>query len=94
MRLFKKYLKEILLVVGALVFLSPVYIMLVNSFKSRSELYENVLALPETLTFEHYIRAMDRMNFGLAFFNSLVITIISVVIIRYFIINDSMDACA
>ncbi|GEN46618.1 carbohydrate ABC transporter permease [Alkalibacillus haloalkaliphilus] len=89
MRLFKKYLKEILLVVGALVFLSPVYIMLVNSFKSRSELYENVLALPETLTFEHYIRAMDRMNFGLAFFNSLVITIISVVII---VILSSMTA--
>ncbi len=63
--------------------------MFVNSFKDRSQLYENVLALPETLTFEHYIRAMDRMNFGLAFFNSMVITVISVFFI---VILSSMTA--
>ncbi|SEQ70236.1 carbohydrate ABC transporter permease [Piscibacillus halophilus] len=84
-----RYIKEILLVVGSLLFLSPIYVMFVNSFKSRSELYENVLALPETLTFEYYSAAITKMNFLTAFLNSLVITIISVIFI---VILASMTA--
>lgn len=84
-----RYIKEILLVVGSLLFLSPIYVMFVNSFKSRSELYENVLALPETLTFEYYSAAITKMNFLTAFLNSLVITIISVIFI---VILSSMTA--
>lgn len=76
-----KWLLEALLVLFALLFLSPIYIMLVNSFKNRSELYENALALPSSFSFEYYAQAMDKMNFLSALGNSLFVTLISVVFI-------------
>ena len=89
MSLFKRFSKEILLVLAALTFLSPIYILIVNSFKDRAQLYENVLALPETLTFEHYSRVIDRMNFLTPFKTSLIITINAVVFI---VVLSSMTA--
>ena len=35
------------LLVFCLIYLSPIYIIVVNSFKSRAEMYTNVLALPK-----------------------------------------------
>ncbi|MGG3283377.1 carbohydrate ABC transporter permease [Paenibacillus solani] len=84
-----KWLLDILLFLAALVFLSPVFIMLINSFKTRAELYENALALPTSFSFEYYKSAMEKMNFFTALGNSLYVTIISVVIV---IILASMTA--
>ncbi|WP_173918191.1 carbohydrate ABC transporter permease [Halobacillus sp. Marseille-Q1614] len=75
------YIKETLLFLLALLFLSPIYIIGVNSFKDRAALYENVLAFPENFSLEFYRSAMEEMNFMTALFNSLYITIISVIII-------------
>ncbi|UCZ52484.1 carbohydrate ABC transporter permease [Bacillus shivajii] len=84
-----KVAREVLLLLGALFFLSPIYIMVVNSFKTRSEMYENVLALPGEFSFQYYFEAMDRMNFLNAFGNSLFITVTSVIFI---VILSSMTA--
>jgi len=81
MKRTKKILKDVGLVLVAVLFLSPVYIMVVNSFKTRQELYDNVLALPESFTLEYYIGAMEKMNFMSALGNSLFITIVSVIFI-------------
>jgi raffinose/stachyose/melibiose transport system permease protein len=72
---------EISLFLGAILFLSPVYIMFVNSFKTREEMYENVLALPKEFSFEYYLGAIEKMKFMTAFSNSMFITIVSVVFI-------------
>lgn len=82
-------LSEVLLFLLALAFLSPIYIMVVNSFKNRAELYENALALPKSIRFGYYAEAMDKMDFSLAFTNSLYVTVISVVIV---VILASMTA--
>lgn len=79
-----KMIKETLLFLLGIVYLSPIYIMIVNSFKTRSELYENVLALPDQFTLEYYREAFAKMNFFNAFTNSLYITIISVIFIVIF----------
>ncbi|MHA7962968.1 carbohydrate ABC transporter permease [Paenibacillus sp. CAU 1782] len=76
-----KWIAEILLVALALIFLSPIYIMLVNSFKDRSELYNNALAFPTSFSFTYYAQALEKMNFLTAFGNSLYVTIVSVVIV-------------
>jgi raffinose/stachyose/melibiose transport system permease protein len=76
-----KITKEVSLLLGAILFLSPVYIMFVNSFKTRGEMYENVLALPEEFSFQYYIGAIEKMRFMTAFSNSLFITIVSVIFI-------------
>lgn len=81
MKRFVKVTREILLLVVAVSFLSPVYIMIVNSFKNRKELYDNVLALPNEFSFQYYVDAMNKMNFVKAFSNSLIITVVSVTII-------------
>ncbi|WP_419962502.1 carbohydrate ABC transporter permease [Psychrobacillus sp. BM2] len=84
-----KIIKELLLLIAALFFLSPIYIIIVNSFKDRQELYENVLALPKEFSFQYYVEAMEKMNFLNALANSLYITIISVLII---VVLSSMTA--
>ncbi|MGG4340695.1 carbohydrate ABC transporter permease [Paenibacillus lautus] len=84
-----KWLLDILLFLVALVFLSPVFIMLINSFKDRAELYENALALPSSFSFEYYKLAMEKMNFFNALGNSLYVTVISVIIV---IVLASMTA--
>jgi raffinose/stachyose/melibiose transport system permease protein len=89
MKKISKLLAGVLLFVFALVFLSPIYIMLVNSFKDRAELYENALALPSSFSFQYYIKAIDKMNFFSAFLNSLYVTVVSVVIV---VILASMTA--
>ncbi|WP_338652511.1 MULTISPECIES: carbohydrate ABC transporter permease [Sporosarcina] len=81
--------KEVLLLLAALFFLSPIYIIIVNSFKDRRELYENALALPGKFSFQYYLEAMEKMNFLTALGNSLYITIFSVVII---VVLSSMTA--
>ncbi len=81
MKKLSKLLLEIFIVILCIAFLFPIYIVLVNSFKNRSELYENVLALPERFSFEYFAKAMDKMNFLRAFGNSLIVTVISIAVI-------------
>jgi raffinose/stachyose/melibiose transport system permease protein len=64
-----------------LTYLSPVYIVLVNSFKNRAELYEDILAPPGTLSFVYYANAMERMNFPSALANSFIVTVLSILFI-------------
>ncbi|MFV0466811.1 MAG: carbohydrate ABC transporter permease [Lachnospiraceae bacterium] len=67
-----------------LCYLFPIYIIFVNSFKTRSELYESVLALPQSFSLEYYVKAMEKMNFMRALSNSLIVTIGSIFFIVIF----------
>lgn len=79
--------KIILIVLGALlslVWLFPFYIMVVNSFKNKAEIFRNTLSLPQKTTFLNYPNAFKELDFTRTFLNSLLITIVSVVIILIF----------
>ncbi len=76
-----KLILEILIVTVCLGYLFPIYIVLVNAFKNRQELYENMLALPESFSFQYFVKAMDKMNFLRAFGNSFIVTAVSIAII-------------
>jgi raffinose/stachyose/melibiose transport system permease protein len=76
-----RILIEIIIMLLCLCYLFPIYIVFVNSFKNRSELYENMLAAPSKLTFEYFLKAMEKMNFLRAFGNSLIVTVISIAIL-------------
>ncbi|AFK86522.1 MULTISPECIES: carbohydrate ABC transporter permease [Thermoanaerobacterium] len=67
----------------------PVYIMVINSFKDRKEIFTNELSLPKALNFTYYIQAIQKMDFLTALGNSLFITVTSVVFI---IVLSSMAA--
>ncbi|MDR1643199.1 MAG: carbohydrate ABC transporter permease [Clostridiales bacterium] len=67
-----------------LLYLFPIYIIVVNSFKNRAELYESILALPSKWGFEYYQTALEKMDFLNALKNSLVITVASIGLIVLF----------
>jgi raffinose/stachyose/melibiose transport system permease protein len=69
------------LVAFCVIYLFPVYIVFVNSFKNARELYENILAPPASFSFQYYATAMERMNFLSALFNSFLVTAGSLVCI-------------
>lgn len=86
-----KYILVILGFVLSLIWISPFYIILVNSFKTIKELFISTLALPKTLTFQNYKVAMSDLKLSESFYNSIIITIASIVII---VIFASMTAYA
>lgn len=80
MKTMHKSTKIVLIIVGlvlAVVWLSPMLIILMNSFKGQKEIMKNILGLPQALGFDNYVQAFDKMKFGTAFLNSLMITILS-----------------
>ena len=85
----KKIILNILLIAFGCAYLFPVYIIVVNAFKNRAQLYENILALPEVASFQYFTKAMDKMDFGNALKNSLIVTLVSLLFI---VVLDSMCA--
>lgn len=76
-----KIFANIALVAFCLLYLFPIYLILTNSFKSRSQMYESMVALPEKLTAKYYVSALSKMNFAISIKNSLILTIISIAIL-------------
>lgn len=81
--------KNILLVVTgllcALIFLFPIYILLISSFKTQKGIFMDILSLPgEFFTAGNYGEAIERLNYFTAFRNSLLIAVISTLFIIAF----------
>ena len=76
-----------LLSVLSILFLVPIIIVFINSFKSRIYISSEPLKLPTSETFvglENYINGIASSDFLSAFFRSLFITVVSVVLIVLF----------
>jgi len=84
-----KLLLSLLIIGFCLFYLFPIYIVVVNSFKDRQQLYSNMMAPPEVFTFEYYNTAIGKMNFLRAFGNSFIVTIVS---IAFIVVLSSMTA--
>lgn len=84
MKKVKKITANIVILMIGIFYLSPFYIVLVNSFKDRAQMNRNVLAMPESFSFAYYKEAIQRMDFFRALFNSFKVTLISVVLIVIF----------
>ncbi|KAF1302310.1 MULTISPECIES: carbohydrate ABC transporter permease [Enterococcus] len=76
--------RSLLGLVLGLVWLIPFYLMLTNSFKTKQEIFTNPLGTPDSFTFENYPESFRQLDFLKTLFNSLFITIISVVVIIIF----------
>lgn len=76
-----KYLVAILI---AILFLVPLYIVLVSSFKDQAQIMLNPFGLPKTFIFANYITGINRVGFFQALGLSLWITIASVIVIVLF----------
>lgn len=67
-----------------IVYMVPFYLMFINSFKKRREIFANTTGFPEAWQIDNYSKAMDRMDFVSSFTNSIIITVCSVLLILLF----------
>ena len=67
----------VLLIMG-FVTIFPVAFMLMNSFKSQSEIVDSPLALPKEITFKYISHAMTEINLLTSFLLTVVITVVAV----------------
>ncbi len=79
----KKYtpastITTLILSVVALFYLYPLFLVVINSFKTFSEITSNVLALPKSLVFENFSNAFRIMNYPQYFLNTLLATAVGV----------------
>ncbi|MCM3783324.1 carbohydrate ABC transporter permease [Neobacillus mesonae] len=85
MRLHRRpIITEIVMILIALLFLSPFYFLFANSVKSFGEILSDAAAWPTTFIWDNYSRAWELARFGDAFKNSLIVTISSVIFIALF----------
>lgn len=77
-----KVLLQIFMTVLALLFMTPIFIIINYSFKTKKELYLNSpLSLPESLNFDNYVKAFDKLDLLTTFGNTLLYTVVSVFIL-------------
>ena len=77
-------LVHLFLIIGALFWLAPLLLALMNSFKTNGELLTNVLSLPKALSFENYARTLDKMHYFRSLGNTVLLSGVSVTLIILF----------
>lgn len=85
--IFSKIISYIFLTLAAVLFLSPVFIVLMNSFKSKFHISDSPFSFPDSNTFEgirNYTDGVAKTGFFKAFGWSLFITVFSVAAIVFF----------
>ncbi|CAM4513374.1 MAG: carbohydrate ABC transporter permease [Paenibacillus macerans] len=75
---------EIVMIVVGLIFLAPFYFLFVNSVKPFGEILKNAASWPSQFHWENYSKAWELARFSEAFRNSVIITVISVILITLF----------
>lgn len=74
----KKSKKEIaimiILLVLGIIFVSPILLLVMNSFKPYKDMIYNFLSLPIPFTMENYAVLIQRMDFFRVFLNSVIVT--------------------
>lgn len=83
-KLVRKTAYGIFLVVLFLIMMTPIYYLLVTTFKTPAEAAASPLGLPVKFTFDNYKKAFEAMNYGQAFTNNLIITVTSVILLIIF----------
>lgn len=79
--LIKAFLYAILILV-AIVWMYPFIWMITASFKTQDEFWGSGLNIfPEHPTFENFIRSWNNANFGQYFLNTVLVTVVSVVVV-------------
>lgn len=84
MRKCKQGLFLLMKLAVTLLVISPFYIAIIYSVKSKPEMVSNRLAFPKVIHWDNFTRAIETSNFGLAMKNSLVSTVAAVFCITLF----------
>lgn len=66
----------VVLFVGAIVTLFPIYMGILNSLKSDGEILNNILAFPTKLSFNNYSNTVEKINFWPSLLNTAKVTLL------------------
>lgn len=80
----KKVALYVLGIILGLIFLSPFYILIINSFKSKKEIFKDTLTIPIEWVFDNYVDAFEKLDFIRAFGMSVLVSVVSIAIIVIF----------
>jgi len=69
---------EAVIILLALLYIYPIFLMFINSLKPFGEVVANVIALPKAATFQNYVDVVKRMRYFQLFSNNVIITVIGV----------------
>ncbi|BCZ44180.1 sugar ABC transporter permease [Clostridium gelidum] len=67
-----------------ILYMAPFYLMFINSFKTRREIFANTTGLPNIWNYQNYIDAANKMDLISSFANSMIITVASVILLLLF----------
>ncbi|MNW41447.1 L-arabinose transport system permease protein AraQ [compost metagenome] len=70
---------EVVMFIFSLAFLYPLVLTIINSFKSFKEVMTDVIALPQSLSFENYAYVWKFINYPRLFMNNAIITLLGLV---------------
>jgi raffinose/stachyose/melibiose transport system permease protein len=73
-----RLVKALILTFVALLIAAPVYVVIVSTFKTNAELFENPSGLPASWSFANYSRLFVESNISQNFANSVIVTAVSV----------------
>lgn len=65
---------------AGLIFMLPVFLIVMNAFKPNKEILTSFISFPKSLFLENFKQAMKSMQFGRAFLNTIYVTVCTVVL--------------
>jgi raffinose/stachyose/melibiose transport system permease protein len=71
---------NIVVIAIALIFFAPFVISVLVAFQTPYETAQNILTIPSEIRFDNFTEAMERAGLGLAFRNSLIVTVTTVLL--------------
>jgi len=83
-KLCKKTAYGLFLAAVFLIMMTPIYYLLVTTFKTPAEAAASPLGFPVHFTFDNYRKALEAMGYGTALKNNLIIAIFSVALLIIF----------
>lgn len=87
----KESLTYVILIFFALIFVSPIALMIISAFKSTREIFADPFGLPVVWRFQNFSTVWSKANFNIYFLNSIVVTLISTVLV---LVLSSLSAFA
>lgn len=82
-RIHKIFLPALVTII-ALIYIYPVFLMFMNSFKPFGEIVSDAIALPSKLAVENYTYVIDKIDYAHLFSNNVFITVIGIAGIVFF----------
>ncbi|KKI89883.1 sugar ABC transporter permease [Bacillus sp. SA1-12] len=67
---------SLILTVFAVISFFPIYMAVINSFKTQGEIFNSVLSMPKSLSLENYMGVFSELNLLGSGFNTLIVTVI------------------